>query len=132
MSHFSLYTSTIKKGSVKMGKQLPEVILNYIEASNNYDENRYADSFAENGVIDEQSVGREFEGKEEIKEYFRDYFIDYKTSTKIKEYQIEDNVVTVMVMFKGIFPNGDQGILGYYQFILSPAGKIGKLIADLK
>lgn len=115
-----------------MGKQLPEVILNYIEASNNYDENRYADSFAENGVIDEQSVGREFEGKEEIKEYFRDYFIDYKTSTKIKEYQIEDNVVTVMVMFKGIFPNGDQGILGYYQFILSPAGKIGKLIADLK
>lgn len=115
-----------------MEKQLPEVILNYIEASNHYDENGYADSFTENGVIDEQSVGREFKGKEEIKEYFRDYFIDYETSTKIREYQIKDNVITVIVIFKGNFPNGDKGISGYYQFVLSPTGKIEKLIADLK
>jgi len=121
-----------KKGRVKKEKQLPEIISKYIEASNDFDETGYADTFIDNGVIDELSVGRKFEGEEEIKQYFRDYFIDYKTSTKIQEYQIKDNVVTVKVIFKGSFPNGGQGISGFYEFSLSPTGKIEQLIADLK
>ncbi|MER2174957.1 MAG: hypothetical protein ABS911_09780 [Carnobacterium sp.] len=115
-----------------MEKQLPRIISEYIEVSNAFDENGYASCFIDNGVIDELSVGRKFEGEEEIKQYFRDYFIDCKTSTKIQEYQIEDNVVTVKVIFKGVFPNGNQGISGFYEFSLSPTGKIEQLIADLK
>ena len=31
-----------------------------------------------------------------------------------------------------VFPNGNQGISGFYEFSLSPTGKIEQLIADLK
>lgn len=128
---FSIYFK-YKKGSVEVEKQLPGIVSRYIKASNTFDENGYSACFIDKGVIDEKSVGRKFEGMEEIKQYFRDYFIDYKTNTEIQEYQIQDNIVTIKVIFKGTFPNGDQGISGFYEFILSPTGKIEKLFADLK
>jgi len=113
-----------------MSKQvLPEIILNYIDASNKHNVETYANTFSNDGIIEENSIVKEIIGKEEIKEYFTMYFVKTQTHTEIINYSVDKNFVDMRVLFKGNFAGKE--IIGIYQFYLHN-GQIVKLRADLE
>jgi hypothetical protein len=119
-----------ERGVVKMRDPvLPKVILNYIHASNAHDAEAYLNTFSDRGVIEEQSIGRDLIGREEIKDYFVTYFVKMQTHTEIIDYTVNHNVIDMRVLFKGNFAGKE--IIGLYQFFLKD-DQIEKLRADLE
>jgi ketosteroid isomerase-like protein len=110
-------------------KNLPDIVVTYIEGSNMHDMEMYLNAFSDTAIIEEKSIGRVLHGKEDIKHYFQDYFIDYNTYTEIIEYEVKENYVDMRVLFKGDFLGNK--IIGLYKFF-NEDGKIIKLIADLE
>jgi hypothetical protein len=110
-------------------KNLPIVVTDYIDASNNHDIEAYISAFSEKAIIEEESIGKTLKGKEEIKNYFVNYFVETLTHTEIIDYEMNENFVDMKVLFKGNFAGGE--IVGIYQFYLENK-KIIKLKADLE
>jgi hypothetical protein len=108
---------------------LPKVVLNYIHASNAHDVEAYLSTFSDSGVIEEESIGRDLIGREEIKDYFVTYFVKTQTHTEIIDYSVNNNVIVMRVLFKGNFAGKE--IIGLYQFSLKN-DQIEKLRADLE
>ncbi|MCL6663894.1 MULTISPECIES: hypothetical protein [Paenibacillus] len=108
---------------------LPKVVLEYINASNAHDVGAYLNTFTDNSVIIEQSIGRDLIGRGEIEHYFTTYFIEYDTHTEIIDFTIDNSVIDMRVLFKGHFPEGE--IIGLYQFHLKD-NHIEQLRADLE
>ena len=51
----------------------------WIAAMNAHDTAAYLEFFTEDGVLDDPSVGRVYNGRSEIIDYFESYFIGYNT-----------------------------------------------------
>lgn len=108
---------------------LPQVIVNYIDASNAHDAKAYMNTFSYQAVIKEESIGRDLAGQTEIENYFVTYFVKMNTRTEIMSYSIQNHVVDMRVLFKGDFPGRE--IIGTYQFHVHN-DKIEQLTADLE
>jgi ketosteroid isomerase-like protein len=107
---------------------LPQVVADYIDASNAHDVEAYMRTFSESAVIIEESIGKNLTRRAEIENYFVTYFVRMNTRTEIISYSAVDNVIDMYVLFKGDFPGKE--ITGSYQFTLLQ-DKIGQLTADL-
>lgn len=113
-----------------MAEGLHPIISTFIEMLNLPNTEGYAETFSKDAVIHEISLGRNYEGEEEIKEYFLDYFIGYHTQTELISYTNENhNTVNARVFFTGDFPGGE--IYGLFKFIIHN-GNITYLEADLE
>ncbi|RKL65864.1 hypothetical protein CR203_18610 [Salipaludibacillus neizhouensis] len=113
-----------------MPEGLHPIISKFMEMLNLHNTEGYEETFSKDAVINEISVGRNYEGKEEIKEYFTNYFIGYNTQTKLVSHTNENyDKVNVRVFFTGDFPGGE--IYGSFKFILHD-GYITYLEADLE
>ncbi|KQX44658.1 nuclear transport factor 2 family protein [Paenibacillus sp. Root444D2] len=110
-------------------KSLPEIVSDYIKASNEHDLESYMNTFADNGIIIEESIGSMLVGSQEIGGYFQTYFINYRTCTEILEYDVNNNVIDMRVLFTGDFPGNK--VIGIYQFFLE-SDRIVKLRANLE
>ncbi|ASS64931.1 SnoaL-like domain-containing protein [Paenibacillus sp. RU4T] len=108
---------------------LPAVVLDYIEASNRHHVEGYVNAFSEHAVIEENSLGRNLLGRQEIADYFIAYFVKTNTITEIIDFTVNSDVVNMRVLFKGDFAGNE--IIGVYQFDLKN-GRIEKLKADLE
>jgi len=108
---------------------IEKLIENWIAVGNRYDTKRYLEFYTDDAVLSDPSVGREFIGKDGIKDYFESYFIGYNTQTKKVTLTIknEDNA-HLEVEFTGDFPEGKLG--GTFDFTFKE-GKIAYLSADL-
>jgi hypothetical protein len=113
-----------------MPEGLHPIISKFMEMLNLHNSEGYAETFSRDAVINEISIGRTYEGEEEIKEYFIDYFIGYNTQTELVSYTNENNdKVNVRVLFTGDFPGGET----YGSFIFKiHDGYITYLEADLE
>ena len=91
-------------------------IHNWLEASNNFDTNRYLGFFHQNAVLDDPSVDQKFKGYKGIKKYFESYFINYNTQTRLKDLIISGNTAHLEVEFTGDFPEGTIGGIFDFEF----------------
>lgn len=107
---------------------IKEFITDWLEASNNYDINKYLDKYLENATLDDPSVGKKFTGHDGIKEYYTTYFIGYKTQTRLIKLTTGENTAHLEVDFTGEFPGGQIG--GVFDFTFKN-GKILEAKADL-
>lgn len=81
-------------------------IREWVRAANRFDSSAYLSFFARDAVVNDPSVGRSFEGVNEIAEYFDAYFMGYETHTEIEEIEARGIVDHVEVVFTGTFPEG--------------------------
>ncbi|WP_432670324.1 nuclear transport factor 2 family protein [Flavobacterium sp. SM2513] len=104
-------------------------IEDWIEASNAFDTDKYLSFFATAAILEDPSVGRVFNGLEEIRNYFESYFVGYNTNTKIVQLTIADkNHAHLEVEFTGTFP--EKIIGGMFDFTFKDE-KIMNVKADL-
>lgn len=108
---------------------LPQVIIDYIDASNAHNVEAYMNTFSNDAVIKEESIGSDLTGSAEIEDYFVTYFVKMNTRTEMISYTSNHNVIDMRVLFKGDFPGKE--IIGTYQFSLENE-KIVQLTADLE
>lgn len=104
-------------------------IASWIAAMNDHDTAAYLDFFTEDGVLDDPSVGRVYNGPSEIIDYFESYFIGYNTQTQLVSIEPHDNYLHVEVDFTGSFPGGQTG--GIFDVTLTADQKIERVRADL-
>lgn len=114
---------------MKTEKFLPDIVSDYIKASNEHNMESYLNTFTKNAVIIEESLGSVLIGSQDIGNYFETYFINYRTSTEILEYNVNNNVIDMRVLFTGDFPQNK--VIGSYQFLLEN-DQIAKLTANLE
>lgn len=108
---------------------LEKFIEEWIAASNSYDTARYLAFYTEDAILDDLSVGRNFNGKTGIGQYYESYFIGYKTQTKKVKLSLNNkNEAHLEVEFTGDFAEGTLG--GTFDFTFA-AGKIATVTADL-
>ena len=107
---------------------IKEFIDHWLEASNDFDADRYVSLYKQDAVLDDPSVGRKFIGHEGIRNYFESYFIGYNTQTRLKELIINGNTAHLEVEFTGNFPEGIIGGIFDFEF---KDGKIRNAKADL-
>lgn len=81
----------------------------WIAAIDSHDLVRHLAHFNEDAVLDDPSVGRQFNGHGEIAEYFRSYFIGYNTRTRLLDTGARGGLLHVEVDFTGDFPGGQTG-----------------------
>jgi len=104
-------------------------IKEWIAASNAFDTKKYLEFYLPDAILDDPSVGKKFNGHQEIKEYFDNYFIGYNTHTEQVEIRITDEENAHLgVQFTGDFPEGKIG--GTFDFKFKN-GKIAFAKADL-
>lgn len=108
---------------------LPQVIIDYINASNAHDVEAYMNTFSDRAVIKEESIGSDLTSRAEIEDYFVTYFVKMNTRTEMISYTSKHNVIDMRVLFKGDFPGKE--IIGTYQFCLENE-TIVRLTADLE
>lgn len=112
-----------------MNKELPAVVFLYIESSNKHDTEGYINTFSDQAVVIEKSIGKDLSGKEELKDYFQTYFVEYDTDTEIVEYSyFPDGRIDMKVLFRGDF--SEKETMGSYVFTLKD-DLIAVLEADL-
>jgi ketosteroid isomerase-like protein len=105
-------------------------IHNWINASNQYDTQKYLEFYLPDAILDDPSVGRKFVGHKGIRNYFESYFIGYNTQTRIVKLDIKDaDHAHLEVAFTGDFPEGNIG--GIFDFSFKE-DKISFVKADLK
>ena len=107
---------------------IKEFIDDWLEASNEYDTNRYLEMYHQDAFLDDKSVGRKFKGHEGIRNYFESYFIGYNTQIRLKDLIIKGNTAHLEVEFTGDFPEGEIG--GIFDFTFRE-GRIAEAKADL-
>jgi ketosteroid isomerase-like protein len=103
-------------------------VSDWINKGNAYDTEGYLESYWEDAVLDDPSVGRTFKGHAGIREYFTSYFIGYQTQTRLVKLDIQDNKAYLEVEFTGTFSEGKIGGLFDLTF---REGKIATAKADL-
>jgi len=101
----------------------------WIAAMNAHDTAAYLEFFTEDGVLDDPSVGRVYNGRSEIIDYFESYFIGYNTQTQLVSVEPQDDYLHVEVAFTGSFPGGQTG--GIFDVTLAADQKIERVRADL-
>lgn len=106
-----------------------ETISRWIAATNTHDTTAYLDFFSSDGVLDDPSVGRAYNGPSEIADYFESYFIGYNTQTRLVSIEPRDRSVHVEVDFTGDFPGGRTG--GVFDITLTEDQKFRRVRADL-
>ena len=94
--------------------EIETFIKDWIIVGNSYDTEKYLEFYNEETMLDDPSVGREFVGKDGIKEYFVSYFIGYRTQTELRKLEIKENSAYLEVKFTGDFPEGK--IRGSFDF----------------
>jgi ketosteroid isomerase-like protein len=107
---------------------IQKFIKEWLALSNSYDTENYLNTYAENAILNDPSIGRKFTGHNEIREYFTTYFIGYKTQTRLIKLDIDGNKAHLEVDFTGEFPGGKIG--GMFDFNFKD-GKISTAKADL-
>lgn len=103
-------------------------LLDWIDAGNSYNAERYLEKYLEDAVLDDPSVGRKFEGHKGILDYYTRYFIGYETQTRLTKLDIKENRAYLEVEFTGTFPEGKIG--GMFDITFKD-GKIATVKADL-
>ncbi|KXF53618.1 hypothetical protein AXA44_43755 [Rhodococcus sp. SC4] len=84
-------------------------IANWIAAANSHDPRAFLAYFDEDAVLDDPSVGEQFDGHDGIAEYFTRYFIGYNTTTELVSVTPQGGSLHVVVVFSGDFPGGRTG-----------------------
>lgn len=107
---------------------IPSIITALIEAGNAYDTAKYLSFYQQDAILDDPSVGCQFEGHTGIREYFEEYFIGYQTQTALRKLNCQNNQAYVEVQFTGNFPGGI--VTGTFDFQFT-GGKISAAKADL-
>ncbi|WP_416439985.1 nuclear transport factor 2 family protein [Leeuwenhoekiella sp. A16] len=107
---------------------IEKFIDNWLQASNDFDTERYLTMYHADAVLDDPSVGNRFIGQQGIKNYFESYFIGYHTQTRLVKLNMQDDSAHLEVEFNGDFPEGKIG--GTFDFIFQK-GKISFVKADL-
>ncbi|RXG31824.1 nuclear transport factor 2 family protein [Leeuwenhoekiella marinoflava] len=107
---------------------IDKFIQNWLQASNDFDTERYLAMFHTDAVLDDPSVGKKFIGHQGIKNYFESYFIGYNTQTRLVKLNRQGDSTHLEVTFTGDFPEGK--IRGTFDFIFQK-GKISFVKADL-
>jgi hypothetical protein len=106
-----------------------QFIGSFLASANAFDTNTFIKHWHKDAVLDDPSVGRKFNGHDEIREYFEDYFIGYQTQTKLtKTVAKGEQEIYIEVLFSGSFPGGK--IRGSFDLLLK-GDKIFKAKADL-
>lgn len=82
------------------------IVSDWITAANTHDPEAFIAFFDEDAILDDPSVGEQFQGHEGITEYYSRYFIGYNTTTALISVTPEDNHSHVVVDFTGDFPGG--------------------------
>lgn len=106
-----------------------QTIDEWIAAMNSHNAAAYLEFFTEDGVLDDPSVGRVYNGPSEIAQYFESYFIGYNTQTQLVSIEPHGDYLHVEVAFTGSFPGGETG--GIFDVTLTADQKIERVRADL-
>jgi ketosteroid isomerase-like protein len=104
------------------------IIPKFITAANSYDTPTVLDLFAADAVIDDVSVGENFEGLAGIKKYITTFFLGYHTKTELLSLEhTEKGKILAKVDFTGDFGHETGGL----EFRFNDAGMITHIDAFL-
>ncbi|TOY74739.1 hypothetical protein DIS16_12115 [Levilactobacillus brevis] len=104
------------------------VVEKFIETTNRKDIEGALEIFTNDAVINDPSVGRSFDGIDQVRVYVERFFVGYNTTTKLlRTEQITESSVKAYVDFTGDFGHET----GYLQFETNGDGLIIRVDADL-
>jgi ketosteroid isomerase-like protein len=92
-------------------KTIEEAVRQFINAANEFDVETALQLFAENAIIDDESVGDKFQNATGVRKYLETFFVGYKTVTKLESLEvINPNYAKAKVDFKGNFGHETGGL----------------------
>jgi ketosteroid isomerase-like protein len=105
-----------------------DVVENFISTTNSKDIKGALALFTNDAVINDPSVGRNFDGIDQVRVYVERFFVGYNTTTKLlRTEQVTENIVKAYVDFTGDFGHET----GYLQFETNENELIIRVDADL-
>lgn len=108
---------------------MEKLIKQFIENANLFDVDSALELFAENAVIDDESVGRKFVNKKGVRDYLETFFVGYNTKTQLDLFEITDDFnASIKVDFTGDFGHEKGGL----NFSFNKEGLIAKIDAYLE
>lgn len=97
----------------------------FVDAANAFDIDGILKLFADDGFIDDTSVGQVFHGHDGVRRYAEEYFVGYETNSRILTVEtIDAHRSTARVDFTGNFGHE----IGFFEIATNEAG----LIASVK
>jgi hypothetical protein len=82
--------------------ELPPLIVQFVEAQNNYDTEAYANCFTETAVVHDE--GNTHTGKDEIRQWIKEANEKYKSVMKPLQYEELDSNAVLTAEVSGTFP----------------------------
>lgn len=105
-----------------------KIVKQFIKLSNAFDVDSALKLFADNAVIDDQSVGDKFKNTKGVRKYLDTFFVGYNTVTKLESMKVLGNhSAKAQVDFTGDFGHETGGL----SFTLNNDGQILKISAYL-
>lgn len=109
-------------------KTIEETVRQFINVTNEFDVDTALQLFAENAIIDDESVGDKFQNTAGVRKYLETFFVGYKTVTRLESLEvINENYAKAKVDFKGNFGHETGGL----NITLNPDGLIEVIDAYL-
>jgi len=92
-------------------KTIEETIRQFIDAANDFNVDKALGFFAQNAVIDDESVGDKFQNTAGVRKYLETFFVGYRTVTKVESIEVIDpEHAKVKVDFTGNFGHETGGL----------------------
>lgn len=84
--------------------EIPSPVREFVEAVNAHDEDAFLSSFGRSGVVDDW--GREFFGRQEIKEWSDKEFIGAEGTMDVQRVDVREDQVVVLADWRSTHANG--------------------------
>jgi hypothetical protein len=100
---------------------MSSALQNFVDAANAFDVEGILKLFADDGFIDDTSVGHVFRGLDGVRRYAEEYFVGYETRSRILTVEVIDaHRSTARVDFTGNFGHE----IGLFEIVTNEAGLI--------